>query len=137
MIIDASVIAKWFMKGEEWEDKALELKKKFEEGEINLKAPSLLIYEIGNVIWKRKDIPIELAIELTEKAMEYLKEIIVDIDPKTAKKAMKIAREENISFYDAAYIALSEEKREHLVTADKKLYEKTKTKYSVKYITET
>jgi len=134
MIIDASVVAKWFMKGEEWEEKALDIKKRFEEGEISLSAPSLLIYEVGNVVWKRKDIPIALATELTAKIVEYLEEMIVDIKPSTAKKAIEIAKKENITFYDAIYIALTHEKKEVLITADKKLYEKTKDKYPVKFI---
>jgi len=31
MIVDASVVAKWFLKGEEWEKESLKLKEMFEK----------------------------------------------------------------------------------------------------------
>jgi predicted nucleic acid-binding protein len=43
-------------------------------------------------------------------------------------RAVKAARRLSISIYDASYIALSEIISTNLVTADKKLYEKTSAK---------
>ncbi len=137
MIVDASVVAKWFLKGEEWEEKALKLKELYEEGEIGLKAPSLVLYEVGNVIWKRRDMPSELAEKFVEKITEYLEKIIVELKPNIARKAIRIAKKENITFYDAIYIALSDMENELLVTADKKLYNKAKNNHLIKHVSET
>ena len=77
MIIDASVGAKWFLKGEEWENESLKIKRLFEDGNLELCALTLILYEVGNIIWKRKDISADLASKLVLKASEHLKEIIL------------------------------------------------------------
>ncbi len=134
MIIDASVAAKWFLKGEEWEEESLRIKNMFENGGIDLSAPSIILYEVGNTIWKRKDISSEIARKLVEKAFEYLRELIVLPSGEIANLAMRIAREYNITFYDAIYIALSKQRKEIFITADKKLYNKVKNSFLVKFI---
>ncbi|MGQ4892110.1 MAG: type II toxin-antitoxin system VapC family toxin [Candidatus Njordarchaeia archaeon] len=134
MIIDASVVAKWFLKGEEWEKESLKLKEMFEKNEVKLYAPTLILYEVGNIIWKRKEIPKDIASKLVNKAFEYLKEIVLIPTSKIAEMSMKIARKHGITFYDATYVALSDRRKEYLVTADKKLYEKIKNEHLTIFI---
>ena len=52
IVLDASVVAKWFIE-EENTEKAIEItiRDKFVRGEIEVLAPSLLIYEIRNVFF--------------------------------------------------------------------------------------
>ena len=50
IVLDASVVAKWFIEEEDTE-KAIEIRDKFVRGEIKILVPSLLIYEIGNVFF--------------------------------------------------------------------------------------
>ena len=47
LVLDASVIVKWFNREEDTE-KALELKEQYENGSIDLAEPELLAYELGN-----------------------------------------------------------------------------------------
>lgn len=136
MIVDASVVAKWFLKGEEWEEESLKLREMFESGEVELWAPSLILYEVGNVIWKRRDIPIDIASKIVSKAFEYLKEIILIPTSEIAELSMRIARELKITFYDATYVALSTLRKDQLVTADKKLYDKVRNNHSVIFISD-
>jgi len=136
MIIDASVVAKWFLKGEEWENESLKIKRLFEDGNLELCALTLILYEVGNIIWKRKDIPADLASKLVLKASGYLKEIIIIPTLETSERALTIARKYNITFYDAVYIAISEQRKEIMVTADKKLYEKLKSNFMVRFISD-
>jgi len=53
IVLDASVVAKWFIE-EENTEKAIEItiRDKFVRGEIEVLAPSLLIYEIRNVFFE-------------------------------------------------------------------------------------
>ena len=49
LVLDASVAVKWF-NPEPLRDKALEIRESFVEGKIQLEAPSLLPYELGNAL---------------------------------------------------------------------------------------
>ena len=51
IVLDASVVAKWFIEEEDTE-KAIEIRDKFVQGEIEVLVHSLLIYEIGNVFFE-------------------------------------------------------------------------------------
>jgi len=118
MIIDASVAAKWFLKGEEYEDESLSLRQEYEAGEINLSAPSLISYEVCNAIWKRKDIGSEAAAELAELASEYLDRIALSPGPESYRRAVSNARVWDLTVYDSSYATMSEELKRPLITAD-------------------
>ncbi len=49
MILDTSVVAKWFLE-EEGTDKALKIRDDYVHGKIDVEIPDLLIYELGNVL---------------------------------------------------------------------------------------
>ena len=50
LVIDASVALKWFLKDEKYGDRAMCLLERFVRGEIDLVAPSLMVYEIINAL---------------------------------------------------------------------------------------
>lgn len=52
-VIDASIVVKWFSE-EPRRERALELSRRAKLGHIMLYAPELLLYEVGNVLWKGK-----------------------------------------------------------------------------------
>ena len=135
MIIDASVVAKWIFKGEEYRENSLRIKRMYEESFVRLKAPFLL-YEVGNAIWKRKDIDKETAKKLIKLLSEYIKDILVPIDSRLLEKAMEIARKAKITFYDASYIALALLDNDIFVTADEKLIKRVKDIVNVKHVSE-
>ncbi|HID18455.1 TPA: hypothetical protein EYP27_02830 [Candidatus Bathyarchaeota archaeon] len=51
-IVNAGVVARWFTRGEEWEDRALRLRNDSVHGKIRLYSPTLLKFECLNVVWK-------------------------------------------------------------------------------------
>jgi predicted nucleic acid-binding protein len=121
MILDASVAAKWFLKGEEYEIESLKLRQDYEQGNVELHAPSLILYEVCNSIRKRRDIPREPAAKLAEAASKYLSNLVVSLSPQTFRKAVSNARIWDITVYDSSYTTMAQELKRPLITADRDL----------------
>ena len=49
--IDASIMARWFIPGEEYEEEALKIRNDYAQGKIQLYAPTPIKYEVLNSIW--------------------------------------------------------------------------------------
>ncbi len=126
MILDASVIVKWFTK-EEGREKALKYRDMFLNDEIEIVVPDLILYEIGNALrynpsFNNEDV---------KSAIRSLVDLGIDIIIPTTEildTAINLAFKYNITLYDSAYLALAEILNNTLITADKNLYEKTKEK---------
>jgi predicted nucleic acid-binding protein len=126
IVLDASVAAKWFLE-EEDSDKALIVREAHINGSVSLAAPDLLIYEVANALHYNPKVSEE---QLTGRVQDLF-DYDLDLVPPSNEyvtRAVKAARRLSISIYDASYIALSEIISTNLVTADKKLYEKTSAK---------
>jgi predicted nucleic acid-binding protein len=121
MILDASVAAKWFLRGEKYETESLKLRQDYEEGKAELHAPSLMLYEVCNSIQKRRDIPRETAAKLAEAASTYLNNLAVSPSPQTFRKAVSNARIWDITVYDSSYATMAQELKRPLITADEDL----------------
>ncbi len=121
MILDASVAAKWFLKGEKYEAEGLKLRQDYEEGKVELQAPSLILYEVCNTISKRKDIARETAAKLAEAASSYLSNLVVSPSPQTYGRAVSNARIWDITVYDSSYATMAQELKRPLITADEDL----------------
>lgn len=122
LVVDASVVAKWFFK-EEHQASALSVLKLKKE----LLAPDLLWPEFGSVVWKRhllREITLEEASDTVDQFMECPIECCPT--PPLLARALALAKYTGASSYDAFYLALADEKRGVLVTADKRLCEAAK-----------
>ncbi|MGB9760741.1 MAG: type II toxin-antitoxin system VapC family toxin [Thermoproteota archaeon] len=53
VVVDASVIVKWFVE-EENSDKAIKIRDKYIEGEIKLVAPKIITFEVLNALYYKK-----------------------------------------------------------------------------------
>jgi len=126
-IVDSSVIAKWFFPSEKDIEKALEIKELFLSHEISISAPSLIYYEINNLL-RTAIKTLRINEKLAEKA--YLGFLDLDIVTYSSKELMVMTLEKAVSFdissYDASYIALSEYLNLPFVTADQRLIDKVK-----------
>jgi len=122
LVIDASVVAKWFIPEKETE-KATEIRNGHVLGKLTLVAPDLLIYEVINALRFHNEITesklgedIEdlfmLDLELIQPSSELVSSIASD------------SRRYGISVYDACYLTLAGVLGTSMVTADAKLYEK-------------
>ncbi len=127
MILDASVAAKWFLKGEKYESEGFNLRRDYEAGKVELHAPSLILYEVCNTIWKRKDIARETASKLAEAASNYLSGIAVSLGPQSYRRAVFNARTWDVTVYDSSYASMSEELKRPLITADDDLRKRLST----------
>jgi len=124
IVVDASVAVKWFT-AEKDTDKALKLKDSYLSGELELIAPTLIYYEVANAL------RFHPYYRLTEKelfdAITALKEMQIAIEPTMEMwlKTFKISvTSEEISIYDAIYVAVSLALDTRLVTSDRKFVEK-------------
>ena len=124
--IDASVMARWFLVGEEFEEQALKIRNDYAGGLIELYAPDLIIYEVLNSIWKavvRKLMDRDDAMKCIEVLFKLLPEIC-RLDEHDMGRALSIAVREKLTVYDALYVVVAMKTNSSLVTADRELYEK-------------
>jgi predicted nucleic acid-binding protein len=116
LILDASVAAKWF-NFEELSERAVEFKQAFVEGDVEFAAPTHIIYEVGNSIWKNPQLTdrdaSDAIVSLTRLGLDLLQPTI-----ERSARVMEIARTKRTTFYDAAYLQAAEELKRTLLTAD-------------------
>jgi len=123
-VIDASVVSKCFIV-EDYSDKALEVTNAHVKGHISLSAPTLIIYELGNVFWRHPNISSERSCEFIEKFLD-LQIGLVDVwsVAELLRNACTISKTKKVTFYDACYLALAEGYETKLLTADENLRNK-------------
>jgi predicted nucleic acid-binding protein len=123
IVLDASVIAKLFLK-EEGSDIAVRLKDDHVEGRIEILAPSLMKYELISALKSKNFSKNEIKL-----ALEVVKDYgfsTIELDDELFDKVAEIACDYNVSSYDASYIALAEDLGVILCTADGKMHGKVK-----------
>ena len=118
-VVDASVALKWYVK-ESVREKALQMRDDFVSGLIELEAPSLLLYEIGNAL---RFHPASTHARCSD-AVKQLLDLglaVHDLDSSKAATAATIAFDQKLTFYDAVYLALAKQLDATFVTADRRL----------------
>lgn len=131
LILDSSVIAKWFFP-EEDSEKALQIKEKFVNNEISIAVPLLLCYEVNNILRtavKAFRIDIKDAIDVYNAFLKL--NFIVYSSQSLMTKTLETALKFDISSYDASYISLSEYLNTTFLTADQKLLRKVSSTSAV------
>ena len=116
-VTDASVAVKWFVE-ETDTAQAVKLKGLFENGEIELEAPSLLTYEVASAL--RFHPKIRFALKQFLGAIEVLSELQITREPNEAEwsTALRLSLENPVSVYDAAYLSFALHGAAKMVTAD-------------------
>ncbi len=124
VVADASVMAKWLRtEKEEYIEQANAMLDDLQNGHIELYAPELAKYEIGNFLKRRKLLAREAKASL---ATYYSIPIIFIQETKElADKTYKFADELNITYYDASYLSLAEELNSALITENIKHHGRT------------
>lgn len=112
-VLDASVVLKWFRRGERHGQAAGRLRKQYEAGELNVLAPPLLLLELVNVAGRRWG--------LVEKALVTMAASLVDlrfelVEPDLERVASWTAA--GLTAYDAAYVSVAETFDVPLITDD-------------------
>jgi predicted nucleic acid-binding protein len=129
LVIDASVALKWFLRDEKYGDRAIGLLDRFVRGELDLAAPSLMVYEVinGLVIAQRRGRIAEERVLASISGFINLGITFVDVTGLEAR-VLHFCRVYDRSAYDASYLAVAEQESLALVTGDERLYNSTKGK---------
>jgi predicted nucleic acid-binding protein len=125
-ITDASVAVKWFVEEQETRN-ALKLKQLFEDGELDLEAPSLLSYEVASAL--RFHPKINLTLNQFAAVREALDQMQISREPNQREwtMAFRLSLENALSIYDAIYVAFALSRRSKMVTADASLLSRLKS----------
>jgi predicted nucleic acid-binding protein len=120
LVPDTSVVIKWYRQGEILAKQALALRAAYLDGQLQVSVPSLLAYELANVLRYKDD----LTTVQVEEAVESLFDMGLEWVPPSAavmRRATVIARTADTTVYDAAFAALAESLEATFVTADEHL----------------
>jgi predicted nucleic acid-binding protein len=119
LVVDTSVIIKWYRQEEVNADAALAIRSAYLAGEVQLMGPDLALTEFANVMRYMKD----LSTEQVQQAVDSLFAMrLTWLTPTGAvlKRAVAIARESETPVYDALFAAVAEELSALYVTADER-----------------
>jgi len=123
-VLDTSVIVKWFFE-ETNTSIALKIRDYYFDGKIELYLPDLVIYELTNVFRYGK-ISEDQAKDFIQ---DFYKMEMILIQPNQSLlfDTLNYALNFDITIYDGIFITLAKNLGTKMITADKKLYEKTKS----------
>jgi predicted nucleic acid-binding protein len=127
--VDASVAFKWFIPDTAEEDvpAAKELLVDHMEGRLQIAVPSLLYYEVANILlFGRSRPPVDEAAEALSDLFS-IPLVLVSPAPDAADAALRLASHHGLSYYDATYVALAETLDCALITADQRLARRVRT----------
>lgn len=125
IVIDASVVNKFFLPYEDGRDKALGILKRHIQKIDEIIVPDLLFYEVANTLATKTSIPQDQI----SKSLTKLDKVKLNIFHPTIdhiNRAAIFAKQYRVSVYDAIYAILAQEKKCNLVTADEKFVKQTK-----------
>jgi len=95
------------------------------DGRIDLVAPGLLLYEVGNAVRFHPGAS-ETEARKALRALAKMQITTPDLDESVTDTATRIAFTEEITLYDAVYLALAKDEGTKVITADEALYNKLK-----------
>jgi predicted nucleic acid-binding protein len=123
-VIDASVAAKWILpaSGETLTREALDLLKRYANGELRFVVPDLFWAELANILWKAVHHG-RLRAASAESALHSMRDRnFPTVSSHTLLvEAFAIATAFDRAVYDAVYVALAVTSKSQLVTADERL----------------
>ena len=117
-VLDSNVAVKWFLP-EPLADKASSLLERFRAGAVDLLAPEILLAEFAHALIKhhRRGQLTEVEVHDIWTDFRGLRIRTVAI-PVVANEALQLALVHMPRYYDALYVALAQEQRCSVVTAD-------------------
>jgi predicted nucleic acid-binding protein len=118
VVLDASVVLKWFAAEQRGTSEARQLRDDYQSGRLSIVVPSLLFLELLNVAGRRWRWEEEAVVELAEALDDLAFEVS---EPELPSVASWVSR--GLTAYDAAYVALAERRELALVTDDDAIIE--------------
>ena len=123
LVVDANVVAKLYLRDEQYTAKADLLFSRFQRGEVQLIAPRLITYEVPAAI-KRGAARVKAAKEIWQAALSSFESLGLSVvDDSDAKyEATRLAINYACHYYDALYVLLAEDLGCRFITADERLW---------------
>lgn len=135
IVVDSSVLIKWIKtKDEELVKEARRLLTEIERRPLEVHVPALLLYEIGNILLLKTD----LETAGLNEAISNLEALPFAVAPPATpllKRAARLGKEFNLTFYDASFLALAVELDCPFVTADRPFFNRTRSLDRVRHLT--
>jgi predicted nucleic acid-binding protein len=120
VVLDTSVVVKWYRQGEILAAPALKLRAAYLDGQTAVFVPALLAYELAKVLRYKTD----LTAGQVQDAIRSLFDMGLEwVLPTSAamRRAAEIAYACETTIYDAAFVALAESLSAIYITADERL----------------
>jgi len=135
IVVDASVIVKWYVEEEDTKI-ALQLRRDYENGIIDIWSTHLMPYEVLNAVRYSQDLGQNEIERVSESLALFQIGLYPLLDGNLRGPCIKMAFKYGITIYDASYVALAKSLDKILYTADEKLYSKTCNKENVHRLSE-
>ena len=120
VVLDTSVVIKWFRQGEVLAERALALRQAYLDGQIAITVPSLLAYELANVLRYKGDLTTDQVQDAVQSLFDMRLEWVLPSNLAMCR-AVEMARGHETTVYDAAFAALAETLEATFITADERL----------------
>lgn len=134
IVLDSSVLIKWIkQRDEELVAQARNLLREVERLDLGVNVPALLLYEIGNILLLKS----RLSPRGLDEALDHLEALPLVVAPPAApllRRAARLGRDMGLTFYDASFLALAVELGCPFITADGRLFERTKALPQVRHL---
>ena len=134
-VLDTSVLIKWFRQGELLAEQALALRVAYLTGRITITLPSLLAYELANVLRYKKDLSTE-QVQAAVRSLFDMQMTWMLPSAEVMEQTIEIARTHETTVYDATFAALAGALGATLVTADERLARKLEPLPFVRFLGE-
>lgn len=105
LIIDASVIVKWFVK-EEWSEETEALRDDYAAGKVDLASSIIMPFEVLNALKYSGAFGEDELVEASE-ILEDLQVTLYELKGDYTRETVKLAMRKGITIYDASYVALA------------------------------
>ncbi len=116
-VVDASYLMSYLIPDERVDEVGY---KKLHSGKMDLTAPELLKFEVGNVLLlalKRK----RLTMSMAEEVLRSFAELPIVFEKINESGVFLLAQKYNLTFYDASYVWLAKKLNVNLLTRDRKM----------------
>ncbi len=125
-VVDASVVAKWYLRDEEGVKQADRLMDRFLDGHEYLTTPHITRYELADAVYRASRLGRidEAAARVAVTGFDQLELTQALDDEEQLNASIRLAHRFGISFYDALYLALAEKLGLRMITADAAFYQR-------------